>query len=460
MKNLDLIWKKVLTSIKKEITPTSFKTWFMPLKAVKIDNDLNLLNLSIHDPFFMGVLKERYIGIIERAVKDVLKKPYKVAIELESDIAEDETENSSPSPGSKNYKTVSEPVFNNEFILDPNYSFDNFIVGDNNKYAYVASLAVAESPSELYNPLFIYGGSGLGKTHLMHAIGHFVLENHTHLKVLYISSEMFTNEFIKALGNSKKTGGMSAFQRKYRSIDVLLIDDIQFIEGKEATETEFFNTFNRLYESNKQIIISSDRAPSDMKILDERLKSRFQWNLVADIQPPEFETRVAILRSKAELDNIEITDDVSEVISFIAEKIKFNVRELEGAFSRVTGFSALLNEKTDMKFAKKILKDLAASGEFNINCETIKKHVCNEYGIKLSDIESPKRTRNLTVPRQIAMYLCREMTDSSLPKIGKAFGGRDHTTVLHAHSKISKELKINSVLKDEIDNITDIINES
>ena len=180
MKNLDLIWKKVLTSIKKEITPTSFKTWFMPLKAVKIDNDLNLLNLSIHDPFFMGVLKERYIGIIERAVKDVLKKPYKVAIELESDIAEDETENSSPSPGSKNYKTVSEPVFNNEFILDPNYSFDNFIVGDNNKYAYVASLAVAESPSELYNPLFIYGGSGLGKTHLMHAIGHFVLENHTY----------------------------------------------------------------------------------------------------------------------------------------------------------------------------------------------------------------------------------------------------------------------------------------
>ena len=205
---------------------------------------------------------------------------------------------------------------------------------------------------------------------------------------------------------------MSAFQRKYRSIDVLLIDDIQFIEGKEATETEFFNTFNRLYESNKQIIISSDRAPSDMKILDERLKSRFQWNLVADIQPPEFETRVAILRSKAELDNIEITDDVSEVISFIAEKIKFNVRELEGAFSRVTGFSALLNEKIDMKFAKKILKDLAASGEFNINCETIKKHVCNEYGIKLSDIESPKRTRNLTVPRQIAMYLCREISET------------------------------------------------
>ena len=266
MKNLDLIWKKVLTSIKKEITPTSFKTWFMPLKAVKIDNDLNLLNLSIHDPFFMGVLKERYIGIIERAVKDVLKKPYKVAIELESDIAEDETENSLPFLGSKNYKIVSEPVFNNEFILDPNYSFDNFIVGDNNKYAYVASLAVAESPSELYNPLFIYGGSGLGKTHLMHAIGHFVLENHTHLKVLYISSEMFTNEFIKALGNSKKTGGMSAFQRKYRSIDVLLIDDIQFIEGKEATETEFFNTFNRLYESNKQIIISSDRALEKQKM--------------------------------------------------------------------------------------------------------------------------------------------------------------------------------------------------
>ena len=452
MNDFELKWRDILSVVKKTVNNVSYDTWFSPIKVNKIDDDPGIIYLSIEDDFSLGILKTRYMSVLEGAVEEVLGKRYSVIINLGGEKEEKSDESSNI------YGAADESdSFTSEFILDPNNSFENFIVGDNNRFAHAAALAVAENPSDAYNPLFLYGGPGLGKTHLMHAIGHYVLKNHPSLKVLYISSEMFTNEFIKALDSKKKKGGMEAFRKKYRGIDVLLIDDIQFIQGKESTETEFFNTFNRLYESNKQIIISSDRAPNEMKVLDERLRSRFQWNLVADIQPPEFETRIAILRNRANIENIALTHEVEAVIELIAEKIKFNIRDLVGAFTRVASFSKIMNEKINLKFAKKILKDVIKSGDFNVSCETIKKKVCKKYGIKITDIESKKRTRDLTVPRQVAMYLCKELTDTSYPKIGDAFGGRDHSTVVYAYEKISSEIKTNSALADDIEDLRNMI---
>ncbi len=452
MNDFELKWRDILSVVKKTVNNVSYDTWFSPIKVNKIDDDPGIIYLSTEDDFSLGILKTRYMSVLEGAVEEVLGKRYSVIINLGGE-KEEKADDSSNIYGAADESDS----FTSEFILDPNNSFENFIVGDNNRFAHAAALAVAENPSDAYNPLFLYGGPGLGKTHLMHAIGHYVLKNHPSLKVLYISSEMFTNEFIKALDSKKKKGGMEAFRKKYRGIDVLLIDDIQFIQGKESTETEFFNTFNRLYESNKQIIISSDRAPNEMKVLDERLRSRFQWNLVADIQPPEFETRIAILRNRANIENIALTHEVEAVIELIAEKIKFNIRDLVGAFTRVASFSKIMNEKIDLKFAKKILKDVIKSGDFNVSCETIKKKVCKKYGIKITEIESKKRTRDLTVPRQVAMYLCKELTDTSYPKIGDAFGGRDHSTVVYAYEKISSEIKTNSALADDIEDLRNMI---
>ena len=291
----------------------------------------------------------------------------------------------------------------------------------------------------------------MGKTHLMHAIGHYILENDPSKKVLYVSSEMFASELIKAIQDKKNHNNkMNAFKNKYRNIDVLLIDDIQFIEGKDATQVEFFHTFNTLYELEKQIVISSDRHPSKLTDLDERLRSRFQWNIVADIKPPDFETRVAILRNKAELEGVTIDDDMLEVIDLIAGKVKFNIRELESALTRIISYSTLFKQKINVKFARTSLNDIFSTGDFNITCETIKKAVCKKYNIKIADIESSKRKREFAYPRQIAMYLCREMTDESLPKIGKSFGGRDHSTVKHACAKIAEEIKKDSEFADDI----------
>ena len=333
-----------------------------------------------------------------------------------------------------------------EYFLNPQYNFDNFIVGENNKYAHAVAYAVAESPATTYNPL-LFTADPSRKDHLMYAIGHYILEHNPDMNVLYVSSEMFTSELIKALG---ERGMMTRFKQKYRSVDVLLIDDIQFLEGKDSTQTEFFHTFNELHDSGKQIVISSDRHPSKLRELDDRLRSRFQWNIVADVQPPDYETRVAILRKKAELEQVEIDNDFLEVIDLIAEKVKFNIRELESALTRIISYSKLFEAHIDVKYARKNLNDIFSTRDFNINCETIKKAVCKKYGIKLADIESSKRKREFSHPRQIAMYLCREMTDSSLPKIGEYFGGRDHTTVLHAYDKIASEIKNNEVLADEI----------
>ena len=440
------IWENVLDKIKEITTQISFETWFLPLKIRKIDNDLNIVYIEVNSDnrseFIITTIKNRYLSTLETAFKEVLEDNFRVVLK-DSDQYRSEEVREEPKIKPKKQLLDKEKIFN------PRFNFENFVVGNSNKYAHAAALAVAESPSEAYNPLFIYGGSGLGKTHLMHAIGIYLLENNPKLNVLYVSSEMFTNELIKALNTHK----MNEFKSKYRKADVLLIDDIQFLEGKESTQEEFFHTFNSLYDSNKQIIISSDKAPNKLVNLEERLRSRFQWNLIADIQPADYETRVAILLKKAE--NMGINTDenpeIYDVACMIAEKIKDNIRELEGALIRVVSFSQLLNEKLDKNFTKRTLKDIFSNVERTVTPEKIKKTVCKYYGIKITDIESSKKTNNIAFPRQIAMYLIREMTDYSLPKIGQFFGGKHYTTVLYACEKIDDELSMDKNLREVIE---------
>lgn len=458
-------WKDILSEISGELTSVSYKTWFLPLIPLEIDENTNTMYVASTDSFKVSVLNknDKYIDLLEKAIKKVYRTSYKIKIihknesEIKAASSDRKSRSTSRGPGAVS-ATGDEDLYNEEYFLNPRYNFDNFIIGSNNNYAHAVALAVAETPAKVYNPLFIYGGSGLGKTHLMHAIGHYILEHNPDMKVLYVSSEMFTNELLQAIRDPNNSNSrLNSFKQKYRTVDVLLIDDIQFIEGKEATQNEFFHTFNTLYELDKQIVISSDRSPSKLKDLDDRLKSRFQWNVVADIQPPDFETRVAILRNKAEMENIDLDDDVLEVINLIAERVKFNIRELESALTRIISFSRVFNKKITVKFAKDSLRDIFSARDAEISCETVKKAVCKKFGIKLTDIESSKRKREYTYPRQIAMYLCREMTDLSLPKIGQSFGGKDHTTVLHACDKISKEIKTNPVLAEDIRNLKDEI---
>ena len=449
------IWEEVLEKIKENITPISFETWFKPLQIRKIDRDLNIVYIEIsadkRNDFIINTIKNRYLPTLEGAFKSVLNDDFRVVLKNSEQYAFEDTKNEQVKIKPKKRSLNKEKIFN------PRFNFENFVVGNSNKYAHAAALAVAESPSEAYNPLFIYGGSGLGKTHLMHAIGIYLLEKDPELNVLYVSSEMFTNELIKAL----REHNMNEFKSKYRKVDVLLIDDIQFLEGKENTQEEFFHTFNTLYDLNKQIIISSDRAPNKLVNLEERLRSRFQWNLIADIQPPDYETRVAILMKKAENMNISIEENPEfyDVICKKKKKIKDNIRELEGALIRVVSFSQLLKEKPDKNFAKKTLKDLFNNMETTVTPEKIKKAVCKHYGIKMSDMESSKKTNNIAYPRQIAMYIVREMTDYSLPKIGQFFGGKHYTTVLYACEKIENDQKIDKNLREIIESIKETVKE-
>ena len=456
MEKYERIWAEILEIIAKNVTPISFDTWFKePLNINKIDNELKIVYLEVSanrgSDLALNILKDRYIPYLEDAFKDVLKEEYKVVIKLATeyekpvDNSEEIVDNSRPKRTKK--------TLDKQKLFNPKFTFENFVVGNSNKLAHAAALAVAESPSEAYNPLFIYGGSGLGKTHLLNAIGIYLLESNPAMNVLYVSSEMFTNELIKAIAEKK----MSEFKSKYRQVDVLLVDDIQFLEGKENMQEEFFHTFNTLYDANKQIIISGDRAPSKLENLDDRLRSRFQWNLLADIQPPDYETRVAILLKKAENLGLEQSDDLYEVVCLLSEKIKDNIRELEGAFTRSVSFSTLLGEKLDKAFVKRTLKDVMNSGEITITPEKIKKVVCKEYGIKLAEIESSKKTNNIAFPRQIAMYLMRDMTDLSLPKIGEYFGGRHYTTIMYACTKIEDEIKQDPEFAILIENIKEKI---
>ena len=336
--------------------------------------------------------------------------------------------------------------------LIPKYTFDTFVIGNSNRFAHAACVAVAESPAKAYNPLFLYGGVGLGKTHLMHAIGHHIIDENKDIKVVYVSSEKFTNELINSIKDDKN----EEFRNKYRNIDILLIDDIQFIAGKERTQEEFFHTFNSLHEANKQIIISSDRPPKEIPTLEDRLRSRFEMGLITDIQAPDFETRIAILRKKAQIENINVSNDV---MSYIATNIKSNIRELEGALTRVVAYSSLTNKEISIDLAMEALKDIVMNHDIkDVSIKKIKDAISSMFGISIEDIDSKKRTRSIAYPRQIAMYLSRELTDLSLPKIGQEFGGRDHTTVLHAYDKISLAIKNNEDTKKIVDKLLSKLN--
>ena len=450
--NYKKIWNQVLEIIKKDTTPISYKTWFLPTQIRSVDTGVRIVYLQSEEDFVVKILRSRYLPMIENSFREVLGGDYKVVIKNTSEYGADE-------PVLEQHKEKVRNItegLNEQKIFIPKYNFDEFVVGNGNKYAHAAALAVAEAPSQAYNPLYLYGGSGLGKTHLMHAIGIYIMEHHPELNVLYVSSEMFTNEFIKSIKENKS----NEFKNKYRQVDVLLIDDIQFLEGKETSQQEFFYTFNTLFDLNKQIVISSDRPPNKLNMMSDRLRSRFAWNMIADIIPPDYETRVAILNKKAEVAGMEMTDDLYEVICLISEKITANIRELEGALTRIRSFSKLMNEKIDVDFARRILKDILVNGGDSPTPEKIKTVVARYFNIKVSEMESSKRTSQIALPRQIAMYLCRNMTDYSLPKIGNLFGGRHYTTVMHACDKIQKAIstddnmaEIIQKLKDEIKDV-------
>ncbi len=436
--NLENIWKDVLNLIKVEITEVSFNTWLKTIDPINLDEANNKIVLAAPNEFTKGILVARYMNLIQSALEQVTNNKFSIDFIIPGEI--------------KNYineeeKEEVKDETTNLSRLNPKYTFDTFVIGNSNRFAHAASLAVAEAPAQTYNPLFLYGGVGLGKTHLMHAIGHFILEQDPSSKVVYVSSEKFTNELINSIRESRN----EEFRNKYRNIDVLLVDDIQFIAGKEGTQEEFFHTFNALHEANKQIIISSDRAPKEIPTLEDRLRSRFEWGLITDIQAPDLETRIAILRKKANIENIEIDD---EVLLYIATKIRSNIRELEGALIRIVAYSSLTNSDINLELAEEALKDIISENKVvEITPDLIKKFVAKEYGISLDDFSSKRRTRAIAYPRQIAMYLTRELTDLSLPKIGEEFGGRDHTTVIHAYEKISDELSTDDILKNKLDKL-------
>lgn len=447
---LNNLWEQALNIIKGEISEISFNTWIKSCTPISISD--NILKLSVPNEFTKGILDTRYKDLLIQALKIVTSKKFKIEFYLESDLEEEkENEEKQKEEKKENTNDVDGSIVVSDEMsatLNPKYTFQSFVIGNSNRFAHAASLAVAESPAKAYNPLFIYGGVGLGKTHLMHAIGHYILQENPKAKVVYVSSEKFTNELINAIKDDKN----EEFRNKYRKVDVLLIDDIQFIAGKERTQEEFFHTFNALHEENKQIILSSDRPPKEIPTLEDRLRSRFEWGLIADIQPPDFETRMAILKKKADVEGLNVPN---EVMVYIATKIKSNIRELEGALIRIIAYSSLTNRDVSVDLASEALKDIISNKESApVTVKTIQESVANYYNLRIEDLKSQRRTRNIAYPRQIAMYLSRKLTDMSLPKIGEEFGGRDHTTVIHAYEKISENLKTDEGLQSMINDIT------
>ncbi|HHT97595.1 MAG TPA: chromosomal replication initiator protein DnaA [Clostridiales bacterium] len=441
-------WNEILKKVAVEygITEVSFSTWLEPLKIFDVKD--NLITILINDekigPPSINVIRSKYETIIKVSIAEVMNQMFDVDFVLAS-----QTEKSKDKTNSQNSvsNTNSEKFFSN-----PKYTFDTFVVGGNNEFARAAALAVAENPGEIYNPLFIYGGVGLGKTHLMHSIAHFILEQNQNTKVLYVTSETFTNELIDAI--QRKT--TLEFRETYRSIDVLLIDDIQFIIGKERTQEEFFHTFNTLHESKKQIIISSDRPPKEMLTLEERLSSRFKHGLMADIQPPDYETRMAILKKKEEMEHLKVDEDVMQ---YIATNIKSNIRELEGALTKIVAFSRLKKKELNLLLAEEALKDIIYPNEKKkISPEYIIDIVAEHHNLTSSDIFSKDKSRSISYPRQIVMYLCRKLTDLSITDIGKKIGNRDHSTIIHGNDKIEKDLLDNPSLQNTIDILIKKIN--
>jgi chromosomal replication initiator protein len=445
------MWERILLELEGKLNRPSFETWVKIIKPVSLKEDT--LYLSVPNDFTKKWVETRYTPALKEAMAKTLHRDYAIHFVLApQSLPADELslvqreEEILPRYGQASPHRLSSTW------LNPKYTFESFVIGDSNRFAHAASLAVAEAPAKAYNPLFIYGGVGLGKTHLMHAIGHFCLQNAFNTNVVYTSSETFTNEFINSIRDNRTMD----FRNKYRNVDILLIDDIQFLAGKEQTQEEFFHTFNALHESNRQVIISSDRAPKEIPTLEERLRSRFEWGLITDIQPPDYETRVAILRKKARNENLHIPN---EVLLFIADQVNTNIRELEGAFIRVIAYASLSEKTICLELAREALKDLIYSKDRDpvISVKLIQQVTADYFNISPSDITGKKRTKSFALPRQIAMYLARQMTDESLPYIGDQFGGKDHTTILHGCKKIQRDIEQDYNLKKAVDNIQKMI---
>lgn len=452
--NLDLLWTKVLNQIKDEISSISYQTWFSETKLYKLDN--NKAYIIVPMPIHKKHLQDNYYNTIVTKLDNITNSSYELFFYLDEEISTLEIEKEIENDKKKNLDTNSDDKFNINSNLKPEYNFDNFIVGYSNKFAHAAALSVAENPGKIYNPLFLFGNSGLGKTHLMHAIGNYIVE-HSNKKVLYVTSEQFREEFVKA--NRKDDSGtnfnyVDFFKDKYRNIDVLLIDDIQFLGGATQTQQEFFHTFNNLYNDSKQIIISSDRSPDDLKLLEERLRTRFCWGLTANIFPPDFALRKEILKKKIVAGNFE-QDIPDDVIEYIASNIGPDVRQLEGAITRLVAYSTIMGgEKINLDLAIEALKDFISKGVGEKNdVHRIQKIVSEYFQISIDDIKSKKRSSNISFPRQIAMYLCRNMLGESFPKIGTEFGGKDHSTVMHSVEKIENEIKVNKDLANIIEKL-------
>jgi chromosomal replication initiator protein len=430
-------WDQILDAVKNEyqIPDISFKTWIRPLKIDHLDGDTIYILTQENDSLGINFLKRKYEKLLKESIATVTGKEYQLEFVL---------------PGKT--ETISETIkVNNSSNLNPRYTFESFVVGNNNKFAHRAALAVAETPGEAYNPLYIYGGPGLGKTHLMHAIGNYILKENPNKKVIYVTSEEFLNEVIESIRSTNNTSAMTKFRNKYRTVDVLMIDDIQFIIGKEATQDEFFHTFNALHSAGKQIILTSDRPPKEMKTLEDRIRSRFEWGLMADIGYPDYETRMAIIKNKVETEHINLNDDI---LQYIGENIKSNIREIEGAINKLAAYSRLENKEITMDIAKEELQNIISPDKpREITPQLIIEVVAEHFNLSMEQMTSNARAKNIARPRQIAMYLCKQMTTVPLEAIGNLLGGRDHSTIIHGANKIAEEYEKEENLRQQIEAI-------
>jgi chromosomal replication initiator protein len=421
------LWNEVAGRLKGALNETTYRTWFAEAEGAELSDDAFVL--GVPNDFTREWIEGHFLGLIGAAVRDVTGQERRVALSVLERMPVD-----APLPAEALPKRSTAGAA--DAGMNPKYTFDLFVIGSSNRFAHAAALAVAEAPAQAYNPLFIYGGTGLGKTHLMQAIAQYVAEHSSDLSVRYVTSETFMNDFINSLRDKRIEG----FKQRYRTYDLLLVDDVQFFEHKERIQEEFFHTFNSLYEAGSQIVMSSDRPPRDIATLEERLRSRFEWGLITDVQPPDLETRIAILRKKVKTDGIHVADP--QVLSFIASRISTNIRELEGALTRVVAFSSLTGRALSVDLAEDVLKDVFPQGEAaEVSIRRIQELVSERFQLSMDELCGDKRSQNIVYPRQVAMYLSRELTDSSLPKIGKEFGGRDHTTVIHATSKIARLIR-------------------
>jgi chromosomal replication initiator protein len=427
------LWADVSERLRGALNETTYRTWFGETAAVGLDEER--LVLSVPNDFTREWIEGHFLDLLRAAVRDAARSDVDVAFETEDQV-EEQLEVAQPATPSAVTPLPPSVLRADAVGINPKYTFDSFVIGSSNRFAHAAALAVAEAPAQAYNPLFIYGHTGLGKTHLLHAVANFVTDHGGGLTCRYVTSETFMNDFINSLRDKRIEG----FKQRYRTYDVLLIDDVQFFEHKERIQEEFFHTFNSLYEAGRQIVMSSDRPPRDIATLEERLRSRFEWGLITDIQPPDLETRIAILRKKVKADAIDVRD--AELLTFIASRVSTNIRELEGALTRVVAFSSLTGRPLSVELAQDVLKDVFPRDEGpQISIERIQELVCERFSVTHAELTGDRRSQNIVYPRQVAMYLSRELTDSSLPKIGKEFGGRDHTTVIHATSKIARLIR-------------------